>query len=77
MVYFLCGFKQSQDNHKVWQKYFNKICYETENYVGKTFLNPKLCKNLVALLIACHTRTETKTRGIFCKKSFLFENLDI
>ena len=29
-----------------------RACYETENYVGKTFLNLKFCKKLVTLLKA-------------------------
>ena len=29
-----------------------RACYEIENYVGRTFLNLKLCKKLVALLIS-------------------------
>ena len=52
-------------------------CYETENLVGRTFLNSKLCKNLVELFIAYRKWTETKTMGIFCEKGVFFENLDI
>ena len=32
-----------------------RVCYEIQNYVGMTFVNSKLCKKLVALLIAYRT----------------------
>ena len=32
-----------------------RVCYEIVNYVGRTFVNSKLCKKLVALRIACRT----------------------
>ena len=49
-----------------------RACYEIQNYVGRTFLNSKLCKNLVTLLISYRTWTEIKTMGIFCKKGGVF-----
>ena len=53
---------------KGYQKFCIRVCYKIENYVGRTFLNSKPCKKLVALLIAYPTWTETRTRIIFCKK---------
>ena len=32
-----------------------RVCYEIENYVGRAFVNSKLCKKLVALFIAYRT----------------------
>ena len=34
---------------------YKRVCYQIENYVGRTFVNSKLCKKLVALLIASRT----------------------
>ena len=51
-----------------------RACYKIENYVGRTFLNSKLCKELVALYNTYLTWTETKTRGILRKKRVFWES---
>ena len=51
-------------------------CDKIENYVGRTFLNSKLCNKLVALLIIVH-ELKLKLGVYFAKKVVFFENLDI
>ena len=66
------SFSPNYNEISMYSSFEYRACYEIENYVGRAFLNSKLCKNLVALLISYRTWTEIKTMGIFCKKGGFF-----